>query len=159
MDQHSKSQRQNSSNVDNSIGNSDDDKPIDPKECPFIECTNLKLPCIKCNTNKSCNYGEIVNATCDVDEKVECLGPRQFQRPYICRYCFLTNHWEHHCVQKSPCNSHSTYKSNCSVHNDVICIGNRTFSKNIKCNYTRGVKYRTALILSIVFGGFGVGKN
>lgn len=99
-----------------------------------------------------------MNATCEVADKVSCLGDKTFQRPYICRYCFLSEHWEHDCVQRSNCMSHIPYRTNCSVHNDVICLGSRQFSKNIRCNFTRGVKYKTALILSIVFGGFGVGK-
>lgn len=178
-DQHTKLSKSNSTSSDTSVGAVDSDKSAE--ECSFLQlpCSELRFPCIKCQTQKSCKfciwyfistsnssiwsllgtYGEPMNATCEVvNDKVQCMGNTTFTRPYICRYCFLTEHWEHDCVQKSSCISHQLYRTNCTVNNDVICLGTRSFHKNIKCNFTRGVKYRTALILSIVFGGFGVDR-
>lgn len=84
-----------------------------------------------------------------------------YRRQFLCRYCFLSDHWEHDCLQKTNCNSiqvHVTYKTNCSTKPEVLCLGNRQFSKNVRCNWTRGSKYFTALILSITLGGFGVDR-
>lgn len=80
-------------------------------------------------------------------------------RQFICRYCFLTDHFDYDCMHKVTCNSvHSTYKTNCTVHREVLCLGNRSFSKHVRCNWTRGTKYFTALVLSITLGGFGVDR-
>lgn len=85
-------------------------------------------------------------------------------RQFTCRYCFLTDHWEHDCMMNymtTNCNSVKTsklYKTNCTVNRDVLCLGNRHFAKNVKCNWTRGSKYFTALVLSVTLGGFGVDR-
>lgn len=80
-------------------------------------------------------------------------------RPYLCRYCFLSDHWEHECQSKTSCNSvHSTYKTNCTAKQDILCLGNRQFMKNVKCNWTRGKFYMKALLLSVVLGGFGIDR-
>lgn len=77
----------------------------------------------------------------------------------VCRYCYQTEVWEHSCVQKGACNSaKDIYRSNCTVHSDVLCLGHRTFLKNIKCNWTQGIRWSTALIISITLGGFGADR-
>lgn len=78
---------------------------------------------------------------------------------FTCRYCFLSDHWEHDCFKRTSCNSvHSVYKTNCTVNRDVLCLGHRQFSKYVDCNWSRGSKYFTALVLSITLGGFGVDR-
>lgn len=32
-------------------------------------------------------------------------GKKTFQKKYICRYCYQTDHWEHQCHQKNSCSS------------------------------------------------------
>lgn len=127
----------------------------------------MNFPCIKCSyTNKDCIYGENSSATCEPWPQVQCIAEtengkekRSFNRNFVCRYCFLTDHWEHTCKPNIGCTSPSTYyKTNCTVKSHVLCLGNRTFPKNIRCNWTRGSKYFTALILSITLGGFGVDR-
>lgn len=139
------------------------EKSFDPIFCGVssIDCSRMQFPCIKCTYDTSCLYGEISNASCEVKNGVECLGARQFHRQFTCRYCFLTDHWEHDCMMKTNCNSvqmSKLYKTNCTVNRDVLCLGNRHFAKNVKCNWTRGSKYFTALLLSITLGGFGVDR-
>lgn len=41
---------------------------------------------------------------------------------------------------------------------DVICLGKRIFLKRRLCNWTRGYSWSTALLLSVVLGGFGVDR-
>lgn len=140
------------------------EKSFDPlTQCgpSSIECHKLAFPCIKCNYNTSCIYGEESQATCEVrSEKVECVGPRQFTRQFQCRYCFLTEQWEHICMPKTNCHSAQTLpvRTNCTVYESILCLGNRTFMKNVKCNWTRGYRWSTALIISITLGGFGVDR-
>lgn len=40
----------------------------------------------------------------------------------------------------------------------MICMGNRAFYKMLDCNYASGMKWTTALLLSITLGGFGVDR-
>lgn len=60
MDPHSKLPKNNSTNSDsNSVGSAENEKTFEPDECPsMIECSALKFPCIKCQTNKSCKLNE-----------------------------------------------------------------------------------------------------
>lgn len=41
---------------------------------------------------------------------------------------------------------------------NVVCLGNRKFHKKVPCNWTRGAKFKTALILSVTLGGFGIDR-
>lgn len=106
-------------------------------------------------------YGEEVQSRCEPISNVQCTGTKTFVHTHICRYCFLTEKWEHDCEQKAGCNSvavHRFYKSNCTVKQDVFCLGNRSFYKMVECNWTRGYRWSTALIISIFLGGFGVDR-
>ncbi|XP_019867710.1 TM2 domain-containing protein almondex [Aethina tumida] len=131
--------------------------------CPSnSQCKDLNYPCISCTFNYSCIYGKDSNASCSVLPQVVCLGDRQFNRTFNCRYCYQTPHWQHDCVQKAHCSSASsprnTYISNCTVKSDILCLGRRSFNKNVKCNWTRGHSWSTALALSITLGGFGADR-
>ncbi|XP_031338995.1 TM2 domain-containing protein almondex isoform X1 [Photinus pyralis] len=126
------------------------------------ECHSLNPPCIYCNLNPNCIYGEEVNVSCNVNQLVQCKGEHNFQRSFQCRYCYQTELWEHACELKANCNSAATppayYRSNCTVNDDVLCLGHRTFFKNIRCNWTGGRRWSSALILSVVLGGFGADR-
>lgn len=41
---------------------------------------------------------------------------------------------------------------------DIICLGRREFTKQVLCNWTAGARWSTALILSLVLGGFGADR-
>ncbi|KAK4884185.1 hypothetical protein RN001_000456 [Aquatica leii] len=126
------------------------------------DCINLHPPCISCDMNTNCIYGNEMNVTCNVHLLVQCKGSRSLQKSMLCRYCYQTEPWEHTCELKANCNSAATpkayYRTNCTVNNDVLCLGHRTFFKNVRCNWTDGYRWSTALILSITLGGFGADR-
>ncbi|XP_055317875.1 TM2 domain-containing protein almondex [Sitodiplosis mosellana] len=125
-----------------------------------VECKQLPFPCIKCSFNLSCIYGKEQMVTCSVaNPHVVCIGPRDFQRSMICRYCWQTEAWEHTCILKDGCNSaNQIYLTNCSVQPDLLCLGARTFPKRLRCNWTHGYRWSTALFISITLGGFGADR-
>lgn len=124
-----------------------------------VECKQLPIPCIKCNYNHNCIYGEEQTVQCDVVSNIQCIGPKKFQRTMICRYCWQTEHWEHTCHPKDQCNSaNQLYITNCSVQPDLLCLGSRIFQKRLRCNWTHGYKWSTALFISITLGGFGADR-
>lgn len=131
--------------------------------CPSgVACTELHSNCLKCHLNSDCEYGSEYIVNCTVRENIDCIGVQSFQKKYICRYCYQTEHWEHECHQKNSCNSVSSprqyYRTNCTVNGDILCLGRRTFMKNLLCNWTVGYRWSTALILSITLGGFGADR-
>ncbi|CAL7946540.1 unnamed protein product [Xylocopa violacea] len=156
--------------------------------CPNgIACSELGGHCLKCNLNPNCVYGSTYVANCSVLEHIDCVvsnltkrvisisgiylilvnmlnfkGEQTFQKKYICRYCYQTEHWEHECHQKNSCNSVASprqyYRTNCTVNDDILCLGRRKFMKNLLCNWTVGYRWSTALILSITLGGFGADR-
>ncbi|XP_012277103.1 TM2 domain-containing protein almondex [Orussus abietinus] len=131
--------------------------------CPVgILCTELGGDCLKCTLNTNCIYGANYTANCTVLPQVDCIGEQHFQKKYICRYCYQTEHWEHECHQKNSCSSVASpqqyYRTNCTVKDDILCLGRRTFMKNLPCNWTGGHRWSTALILSITLGGFGADR-
>ncbi|XP_011144331.1 TM2 domain-containing protein almondex isoform X2 [Harpegnathos saltator] len=125
--------------------------------CPSgTSCTELNSECLKCNLNYNCIYGTTYVANCSVLEHVDCI------KKYICRFCYQTEHWEHQCQQKNSCSSVASpqqyYRTNCTVNDDILCLGRRRFMKNLQCNWTVGYRWSTALILSIILGGFGADR-
>ncbi|KAL3287588.1 hypothetical protein HHI36_002054 [Cryptolaemus montrouzieri] len=131
--------------------------------CPSdISCKDLEASCLDCQLNFNCRYGETINTTCSPKPVVQCEGERVFQKSYICRYCYQTEHWEHSCELKANCNSVASprvyYTTNCTVDNNIICLGNRVFNKKLPCNWTGGYRWFTALALSITLGGFGADR-
>ena len=127
-----------------------------------IACSELSGDCLKCSFNLNCVYGASYVANCSVLEQIDCVGEQNFQRKYVCRYCYQTEHWEHECQQKNSCSSVASpqqyYKTNCTVNGDILCLGRRTFMKNLSCNWTVGYRWSTTLILSITLGGFGADR-
>jgi hypothetical protein len=53
-------------------------------------CADLPGSLLSCDFQCDCVAGSTLNATCTVSASlnVSCSGPRSFQRPYRCRYCF-----------------------------------------------------------------------
>jgi hypothetical protein len=67
----------------------------------------------------------------------------------------------HICTPMTTCKKDSwqrLHKVNCTVDEHVVCLGNRFFHKRVKCNWTSGYKWSVAMILSVLFGGFGVDR-
>ncbi|XP_025267730.1 TM2 domain-containing protein almondex-like [Camponotus floridanus] len=127
-----------------------------------IPCIELSGECLKCIFNYSCVYGAVYDAQCSVMEHGDCIRKKTFQKKYMCRYCYQTDHWEHQCHQKNSCSSVASpqqyYRTNCTVNDDVLCLGRRKFMKNLPCNWTVGYRWSTALIFSITLGGFGADR-
>jgi len=125
-------------------------------------CDTLIGTCIKCAFNYTCVYGEDVNVTCEVKNETKCMGNRSFIRTHNCRYCYQIPHYEHICQINTSCHVVSaprqSYIAKCVVKPHVLCLGNRVFDKHVPCNWTKGYSWGTALLLSIVFGGFGVDR-
>lgn len=70
MDPHTKQMKNNSTNSDNSLGGAENEKTFEPDECPsMIECSALKNPCIKCQTNKSCKLCDMLTNNSSICER------------------------------------------------------------------------------------------
>ncbi|XP_042908754.1 TM2 domain-containing protein C41D11.9 [Parasteatoda tepidariorum] len=126
-------------------------------------CHSLLANCIKCPAlSNDCVYGENVNVTCEAKSYARCQGNRSFIRTYNCRFCYQTPAYEHVCQRNTSCHVVSSprqrYVTKCSVKPHILCLGNRDFHKHVPCNWTKGYSWGTALLLSIVFGGFGVDR-
>ncbi|KAG5669635.1 hypothetical protein PVAND_017519 [Polypedilum vanderplanki] len=171
-DQNSKTNQQHNSQSDN-IHHSitDDERNFDSAKCTAknsTKCSELPYKCFKCIYDMNCIYGEMTQVYCEPRNQDSCINDNEgengkskysFTKNIVCRYCFLTEHWEHDCKQQTNCNSASQIiKTNCTVKPNILCLGNRTFQKNVRCNWSRGSKYFTALVLSITLGGFGVDR-
>lgn len=50
------------------------------------------------------------------------------------------------------------HRTNCTVRSDLLCLGKRNFQKRVQCNWTQGIKWSTALIISVTLGGFGADR-
>ncbi|CAH1164729.1 unnamed protein product [Phaedon cochleariae] len=154
-------EKKNTSMANQIIKTTPEDKIL---HCPSnLDCKVLDEPCIECELNPKCRYGELVNTTCHTKSQVNnCKGPRNFTRSFICRYCYQTDHWEHTCQQMTNCDSVASprnyYITNCTVKGDILCLGNREFKKNVQCNWTGGYRWATTLALSIALGGFGADR-
>lgn len=134
------------------------------ESCPSdVPCSRLNAECLTCKFNYSCVYGEEVAVMCQPKHGIKCVdrsGP--FERKMMCRYCYQTPSNEHTCDHNSSCQVNSAprqrYIATCNVRPDVLCLGRRQFHKNLLCNWTRGYSWWTALVLSIVLGGFGADR-
>ncbi|XP_065309261.2 TM2 domain-containing protein 3 [Dermacentor albipictus] len=134
------------------------------ESCPSdAPCNRLNAECLTCKFNYSCVYGDEVAVMCQPKSGIKCIDKSgAFERKMICRYCYQTANSEHTCDHNSTCQVNSAprqrYIATCNVRPDVLCLGRRQFHKNLLCNYTRGYSWWTALVLSIVLGGFGADR-
>lgn len=73
---------------------------------------------------------------------------------YACEESHLTDEdWRNvHCSAKN------TWNQECEVYEQVECEGNRTFIKQQWCPNQNGVHYGTAVLLSYLFGMFGIDR-
>ncbi|KAK8777109.1 hypothetical protein V5799_029548 [Amblyomma americanum] len=132
--------------------------------CPSdVPCNRLNAECLTCDFNYTCVYGEELTVMCRPKQGRKCIDePGHFERKMVCRYCYQTAASEHTCDHNSSCQVNSAprqrYIATCNVRPDVLCLGRRQFHKNLLCNWTRGYSWWTALVLSIVLGGFGADR-
>ncbi|XP_050294491.1 TM2 domain-containing protein almondex isoform X2 [Anthonomus grandis grandis] len=116
-----------------SINIQDENKPVNLQsdtvfKCPLnIECKELPAQCLDCELSDSCIYGKERISKCRNKAQVKCHGSKEFDKKYICRYCYQTEPWEHSCEQKATCQSVSSprdvYVTNCTVNGDILCLG------------------------------------
>lgn len=126
-------------------------------------CDSLPGECLDCFFNCTCVYGSTVIVECAPKKNIDCRHESSLRkRSMICRYCYQTPPEEHICEHNSSCQvTHAPrqyYTASCTVRPDVICLGKRVFLKRRLCNWTRGYSWSTALLLSVVLGGFGVDR-
>lgn len=133
-------------------------------KCPSEAiCSDLGNECLQCDCDFNCRFGFESEADCRVPDKIVCQGPRQFKRKFTCAFCYQSDPSEHLCEENVKCNSISdpnsrNYIANCSVDNSHLCFGMRSFLKQKTCNWTGGIRWITALILSVTLGGFGADR-
>ena len=147
--------------------------PVEPSsalaQCPSgTECSLLDISdCLVCHCPADCDYGKPANATCSVaNEEVKCSGNRTFEVGFRCQYCFQSRRGrDYSCKDNYECNavagsaSERLYTANCTMNDgDMLCLGRREFSRREKCNWTAGIRWTTALALSITLGGFGADR-
>ena len=147
--------------------------PVDPSQavarCPSgTECSILDVSdCLACHCPTDCEYGQPANAVCTVaSEDVQCSGNRTFEVQFRCQYCFQSVHGrDYSCEDNYECNavagsfSDRHYTANCTMNDgDTLCLGRRVFSRRERCNWTAGIRWTTALALSITLGGFGADR-
>ncbi|XP_065184436.1 TM2 domain-containing protein 3-like [Sycon ciliatum] len=136
--------------------------PIVPL-CPDnVACNLLGAACIDCsNFTDSCRYGQSMLVNCTSSGST-CLGEQSFTRNVSCRFCYQLDASDYTCTNSTSCTVASTprptFRSTCTVKPNVVCLGSRTFFMTRTCNWTSGLRWSTALVLSITLGGFGVDR-
>lgn len=128
------------------------------RDISSLECSDLEPIFVNCEYNTSCVYGEPNNMECHVYDEIPCKGYHRFQVTFPCLYCWQLSENQYTCVQNTTCKLNSRYLTTCTINQAEHCLGNRTFSKYKKCNYESGHKWSMALVLSVLFGGFGVDR-
>jgi len=125
-------------------------------------CAELDEPCLKCQLNEKCRYGENITIPCETKSGVECKGNKNFQREMVCQYCYQTPLWQQKCSAAKGCNSvgapRNYYMANCTVSSKVICLGHRNFNRMMPCKWKNGYRWSTTFILSVTLGGFGADR-
>jgi len=138
-------------------------------QCPSgTKCSLLDVSdCLVCHCPTDCEYGMPANATCSVaSAEIKCDGNRTFEVNFRCQYCFQSRRGQDYsCEDNYECNavagsvSDRHYTANCTMSDsDMLCLGRREFFRREKCNWTDGIKWTTALALSITLGGFGADR-
>lgn len=122
------------------------------------ECHSLEPRFIECKYNTSCVYGEPNTIECHVNEEQRCRGPRTFKVTFPCLYCWQLPEEYYSCNLNSSCKANTRYLTTCITNQTTYCLGNRAFSRYKQCNLVTGHKWSMALVLSVLFGGFGVDR-
>lgn len=123
-----------------------------------LECNHLDPNIVKCDFNTSCTYGEWNTISCHVDADIECQGEHSFAITFPCLYCWQLPENSYSCAQNTTCKANTRYLTNCNVNSTTYCLGHREFSRYKQCNITTGHKWSMAVVLSILFGGFGIDR-
>lgn len=122
------------------------------------ECRETDPDLVTCNYNKTCIYGELNTVSCQVDEELQCKGSRVFDISFPCLYCWQLPEDSYSCLRNSTCKINRKYLTTCKVNYTSYCLGHREFTRYTTCQPTTGYRWSTTLVLSILFGGFGVDR-
>lgn len=125
---------------------------------PDSKCSDLDPTFVKCDFNTSCVYGEMNTVNCHVYEEIPCEGERTFPVTFPCLYCWQVPENFYSCSLNSTCKANTKYLTRCNVNSTTYCLGHREFSRYIQCNLVSGHKWSMAVVLSILFGGFGIDR-
>jgi len=123
------------------------------------ECSTVNSSFLHCEFNCSCLFGMSSEVNCSV-VGIPCSGNPNVVRTFTCLYCFQIEPIYYKCSPNTSCSStlEQTYIASCEVDESILCLGNRVFSKKVKCNFTAGYKWSTAMLLSVLLGGFGADR-
>lgn len=140
--------------------NADDREAISNKyiSSRLLECRETDPSLVSCKYNTTCVYGEPNTISCEVDEEIQCKGQRSFDVTFQCLYCWQLPEESYSCLQNSTCKFNTKYLTTCTVNSTTYCLGHREFNRYTKCKAVSGHKWSTTLVLSILFGGFGVDR-
>lgn len=133
-------------------------KDVEKHRRPVKLCKDLEAGLVKCDFNTTCVYGELNTVECRVDDVTNCKGERSFQITFPCLYCWQLPGEQYDCVKNTTCTMHTRYLTTCTANATTYCLGHREFSRYKQCNLVAGHKWSTTLVLSILFGGFGVDR-
>lgn len=106
-----------------------------------------------CQYNYSCVYGEMNTVDCTIP-----LGEARYSVSFPCLYCWQLPEDQYECTKNTTCKLNTRYLTTCKVNNNVYCLGHRKFSRYKNCELVAGHKWSLTLVLSILFGGFGVDR-
>lgn len=121
------------------------------------KCETLDAGSAKCEFNTSCVYGELNTVYCQISEHIDCQD-HSFKATFQCLYCWQLPENKYHCTANTTCEPNSRYLATCYANSTVYCLGNRRFERYKICNIDTGHRYKTAVSLSVLFGGFGVDR-
>lgn len=121
-------------------------------------CKDVNPDEVTCAFNSSCVYGELYTVQCRVAQDNPCEGDHKFKVTIPCLYCWQLPEEYYTCSGSASCKPHTRYLATCKVNSTTHCMGNRKFDRYKQCNNMTGHKWSLALVLSVLFGGFGVDR-
>ena len=131
----------------------------DPASPTSINCNALGPATSTCQYNNTCVYGELNEIQCNIIEEIACDGDRSFTVKFPCLYCWQLPEQQYICEKNSTCQQNTRYLTTCIVNSTTYCLGSRQFKRYKQCDLNdTDYKWSTTLIISILFGGFGVDR-
>lgn len=121
------------------------------------QCNTLDAGRAKCGFNTSCVYGEMNTVDCQIDQHIDCQD-HSYEVTFPCLYCWQLPEHNYHCTANTTCEPNTKYLAICYANSTVYCLGNRQFERYKTCNLDNGHRWKTAVSLSVLFGGFGVDR-
>lgn len=122
------------------------------------ECKDLNPNLVRCEFNNTCVYGELNTVNCHVKDDIPCKGDQAFSVTFPCLYCWQLPEDSYTCATNTTCKANTRYLTTCNVNSTTYCLGHREFSRYKTCKVVTRHKWSTALVLSILFGGFGMDR-